>query len=300
MKKKLIKTLLAIFVIPFTLSACSLFPGAEYFKEHSSSVYEPKEPLFFISDESMMLEIGGTDRLSVQRNYYDNDPMTWSTRDVIWSSENPEIATVDEYGRVKAIARGTTNIVAKADETHTYKCVLRVTDTALSLKDIAMAKGEYELSSNTKEYYRYHPDGNEHYSFIYNATDNRFILEYNETENRSSYTFEARGKIDFQWNYFLNGSFEAREIKRYEDGHVEVIEVSFNNSHIIYDSKMDSIKPELDLYGYCYYRILANTTGKTPNEGDYDYLFNYIKYANYIFWDVASELDYDVVLPTKY
>ena len=54
-------------------------------------------------------------------------PLRIQSRSIIWTSENPAIATVDEYGNVKAISKGSTEIKASEKTTGIYKsCVVKV------------------------------------------------------------------------------------------------------------------------------------------------------------------------------
>ena len=58
-----------------------------------------------------------------------------TTAQINWTSSNPEVATVDSYGRVTAIADGTTIITASAEECEAGKCQVTVsTPTSFTRK----------------------------------------------------------------------------------------------------------------------------------------------------------------------
>ena len=74
-----------------------------------------------VTPPTLTLEVGATGELVVA--YKPEDAAT--KPDVVWSSSDPEVATVDK-GKVTAVAAGTADIIAKAGE-FTAKCAVTVT-----------------------------------------------------------------------------------------------------------------------------------------------------------------------------
>ena len=79
-------------------------------KEISDTEYQP-------ITGALNMEIGDYQKLKAEtlkaETYYDND-VSATIQDVDWESDNPSVATVTPYGRVKGVAHGTTTIRAKA------------------------------------------------------------------------------------------------------------------------------------------------------------------------------------------
>ena len=86
-----------------------------------------------ISKESLILQKGSTDSLSASVF-----PVNASNRDVVWSSTDENVVTVDENGNILAVGEGFAQVVATSvlDETVSAACSVQVIDIALDLNAI--------------------------------------------------------------------------------------------------------------------------------------------------------------------
>ncbi len=90
-----------------------------------SIVSDIKVESVYLYDEELELVKGSSWTLE-QRIY----PTNATNQNVTWSSSNKSVATVDAYGKVKAVAPGTATITVKtADGGYTAKCVVTVKDS---------------------------------------------------------------------------------------------------------------------------------------------------------------------------
>lgn len=92
-----------------------------------------------LDQTSLSLEAGGTQTLAV----------TGGAEDYTWSSDNPDVATVDETGAVTAVDAGEA-VISVTDGTTTLQCTVTVTSTpeppapdfTLNREDFTMGVGE--------------------------------------------------------------------------------------------------------------------------------------------------------------
>lgn len=84
--------------------------------------YEVKIPTIKINKNTLTLNKGSGERLSVTTTNADGLSYTWT-------SSNTDVVTVDKYGKVKAIAAGTANVTATLNgTTYSDTCVVTVKD----------------------------------------------------------------------------------------------------------------------------------------------------------------------------
>ena len=91
-----------------------------------------------VSAREISLAIGDSTRITTKSvNYGDSSKVS---QDVIWSSKNGNIATVDEYGLITGISRGTTEIVcANASADHISTIIqVTVTGSRIEIQDIEL------------------------------------------------------------------------------------------------------------------------------------------------------------------
>lgn len=97
-----------------------------------------------LDKSELTLDRDATGQLAVS---YD-PPDTTEDKTVTWSSSNPDIATVDETGKVTAVHIGTATITAQVG-THTTTC--NITVVAL-IHNISLDKTEFTLDRNTSDF----------------------------------------------------------------------------------------------------------------------------------------------------
>lgn len=61
-------------------------------------------------------------------------PSSATNKNVTWSSDHPEIATVDDKGLVTGVKEGTTTITVTAEGNHTASCTVNVSESLESAK----------------------------------------------------------------------------------------------------------------------------------------------------------------------
>ncbi|MFR8332222.1 MAG: Ig domain-containing protein [Oscillospiraceae bacterium] len=90
-----------------------------------------------LRDETVVMSVGATRKL-----LYDLDPWFTTHKDVVWSSDHEEIATVDPSGTVTAVREGscTITVAAKDDPTKLDTCEIHVSALDLTLKGIVSAQ----------------------------------------------------------------------------------------------------------------------------------------------------------------
>lgn len=119
---------------------------------------KPDEPVksMTLSPTSITLEGGKSARLSVTFNARAKD------KTVLWTSEDPAIATVSSNGLVFALKRGTTTVTATSVYDNTFRCTCQVTVTS----DYVAPSIGWLLKKGTEEAwqmkYIFYPDVNEY------------------------------------------------------------------------------------------------------------------------------------------
>lgn len=90
-----------------------------------------------LRDDAITMNVG-----SVQTLLYDLDPWYTAHKDVVWSSDNEAVATVDQDGNVTAVSEGSCIITAAArdDETKFDTCKVEVASLSLSFDGIISAQ----------------------------------------------------------------------------------------------------------------------------------------------------------------
>lgn len=90
-----------------------------------------------LRNDTVVMSVG-----SAQTLLYDLDPWYTTHKDVVWSSDNEEVATVDQNGTVTAVGEGSCTITAAAkdDLTKVDTCAVHVSALDLSLEGIISAQ----------------------------------------------------------------------------------------------------------------------------------------------------------------
>ena len=90
-----------------------------------------------LRDDTVVMSVG-----SARTLLYDLDPWYTTHKDVVWSSDNEEVATVDQNGTVTAVGEGSCTITAAAkdDLTKVDTCAVHVSALDLSLEGIISAQ----------------------------------------------------------------------------------------------------------------------------------------------------------------
>lgn len=129
------------------------------------------EPLYNISSSSESLYVGDSVNLSAE--VY---PSNATDRGITWYSEDKNIATVSEYGRVEAVAAGQTRIIAKSsDGGYTASCIVTVQSPVnVKLPQTPITIKYYDYRGNVRKActvtnvrFEYHKSGNQYYYQIF-------------------------------------------------------------------------------------------------------------------------------------
>ena len=90
-----------------------------------------------LRDDVVTMNVGGVKTLT-----YDLDPWYTAHKDLVWSSDNEAVATVDENGTVTAVSEGTAiiTVAAKDDATKLDTCTVQVSALDLKLEGIVSAQ----------------------------------------------------------------------------------------------------------------------------------------------------------------
>lgn len=124
-----------------------------------------------ISSSSENLYVGDSVNLSAE--VY---PSNATDRGITWYSEDENIATVSEYGRVEAVAAGQTRIIAKSsDGGYTESCVITVQSPVnVKLPPTPVTIKYYDYRGNVRKActvtnvrFEYHKSGNQYYYQIF-------------------------------------------------------------------------------------------------------------------------------------
>ena len=100
-----------------------------------------------VSPQTLELNENGSGKLNVSYN-----PSDATNKKVTWKSDDPNIATVDGSGNVKAVGPGTTTITVIAnDNAHTAKATVTVNALDKTLKGISLNKKELTLDVGKTE-----------------------------------------------------------------------------------------------------------------------------------------------------
>ncbi len=99
-----------------------------------------------LSDTNISLNIGDTHTLSASIS-----PENATNRDVSWTSANPQVATVDEYGNVTAIAIGETTITATANDGSGISASCNVTVNPILVESITLDYTTLELNTGDSQ-----------------------------------------------------------------------------------------------------------------------------------------------------
>ena len=104
-----------------------------------------------LDKETMDVAVGGTETLTASVA-----PEDTANKEVTWSSDNEEIAAVDENGEVTGKAEGTANITATTADGTKLAATCEVTvkpNIASSIEEIELSKTEYTYDGTAKEPY---------------------------------------------------------------------------------------------------------------------------------------------------
>ena len=96
----------------------------------------PAAPI--LRNKTVTMNIGGTQVLT-----YDVDPWFSAVKDMVWSSSDESIVTVDQNGKITAVGAGSATITVanKADETRLDTCAVEVTALDLKLEGVISTMG---------------------------------------------------------------------------------------------------------------------------------------------------------------
>ena len=78
-------------------------------------------------------------------------PSNASVKDLQWASTKPQVATVDQTGKITAVSAGTTIVSATSFNGKKAKCTVTVSDAKIPLKSISLNKQELDLTIGSSE-----------------------------------------------------------------------------------------------------------------------------------------------------
>lgn len=175
-----------------------------------------------ISDKSIILKPGETKKLKATVIYSDNS----KDESVIWTTNNENVATVDEYGNVIAISSGIAEIIAHASKNNTTMqevCSVKVSAPPSGYQ-IRLSSKTIPMASNFKVYITpYEADVDK--IMIYGKSPSGKIYEL-EYQNKGYEIYEEPG----EWTIYAKiknnaGEYVANKPEDYATLQVEPIDV---------------------------------------------------------------------------
>ena len=103
------------------------------------SVATPAIKSLSLNKETLNLTVGGEETLVVSKNPANG------TGTIVWSSSEPTIATVDQEGKVTAVAAGEAVITAKVSDDVKVTCAVTVAAAAVAAESVTLDKETLEL-----------------------------------------------------------------------------------------------------------------------------------------------------------
>ena len=157
------------------------------------------------------------------------EPSNATERDIIWSSSNETIATVDENGVVKGLKTGTTTITAKTKDGKVQATIIITVNSEYSGGEVVAYdndktpvtwNGSNELNIFSKSIYNIDgviaPESENTYQFII-KNDTEYKIKYNvafiETNN---YHINMKYKLKKNESYLINNYSKASDLSIYE------------------------------------------------------------------------------------
>lgn len=128
-------------VMILSLMSTTLHRPSNVLAEENINIgYEERVPIGVVLDRSeAIIEVGNTKNLTANVL-----PQDSSNKTIVWSSSNEEVATVDENGRVFAIAEGEANITSTTEiGGYSASCDVKVRG-----KYNIISNGSFELGTN--------------------------------------------------------------------------------------------------------------------------------------------------------
>ena len=175
-----------------------------------------------ISDKSITLKVGETKKIKATVIYSDNS----KDENVIWTSSNDNVATVDKDGNITAISSGTVEIIAQASKNNTTKqgeCTVKVSAPP-SGYTIRLSTYTVPIMSNFKVYITpYESDVDK--IMIYGKSPSGKIFEF-ELQDKGYEIYEEPG----EWTIYAKikndaGEYVASKPEDYAKLQVEPIDV---------------------------------------------------------------------------
>jgi uncharacterized protein YjdB len=177
-----------------------------------------------ISDKSVKLKVGETKKLKATVIYSDNS----KDENVIWTSSNENVATVDEYGNITALSSGNVEIIAHASKNNTTMqeiCNVKVSAPPSGYR-IGLSSDTIPITSNFKVYITpYEADVDK--IIIYGKSPSGKIYEF-EYQDKGYEIYEEPG----EWIIYAKiknnaGEYVASKPEDYAKLQVEPIDVDF-------------------------------------------------------------------------
>lgn len=116
-------------------------------KTEASAQLSVRQPVtgILLPTSTVTLYTGGAGRLITARVYPENA----SNKNVIWSSKNTKIATVDPAGRVKPVSVGMTEITAKTEDgSFAGKCFVNVVNPSVDVQSVSLKnQGDMKITA---------------------------------------------------------------------------------------------------------------------------------------------------------
>lgn len=177
-----------------------------------------------ISNKSVTLKVGETTQIKATVIYSDNS----KDNDVVWTSSNEAIASVDEQGYIVALSSGTVEIIAHASKNNTTMqeiCSVKVSAPPSGYK-IGLSSDTIPITSNFKVYITpYEADVDK--IIIYGKSPSGKIYEF-EYQDKGYEIYEEPG----EWIIYAKiknnaGEYVASKPEDYAKLQVEPIDVDF-------------------------------------------------------------------------
>ncbi len=174
-------------------------------------------------------------------------PETAKNRNVLWNSENENIATVDENGKVTAIAEGTTKIWAKTEvENLSAYCNIKVNNTQVN--------GEFDFSELNMAAYA-STTLNEGNGFTFPTTADKGLDGSGNVQMALAYLASWKGAVLENRDKYPTSSNQVKYNEIPEDYHIQEAVLVPQRQEYLYN---DEIKTAIMKYGAMYSSFRCN------------------------------------------
>ncbi len=225
-----------------------------------------------LDHETLSLQVGNTSQLSASVK-----PISLSNREVNWSSDHPEFASVDASGVVTAVAAGVAHVraTADADPTKYAECIVTVTQRMVT---VVMEDLDDILSATDTLKFGCYQGNNEKYYYFKGSVDSNTRGEVSDSwEEGVAVKLEAASTTG---KYLM--SFGTGDSKQYfemsDDHHFAVVNTPTSGREWDWDATWHTVKRTIS--GTTYYpgtyQTFTTISGCNASQVADDFLFQFV------------------------